>query len=1566
MAEDLDIPHVINEDTVAHIMKLNKGTSRETVIGGMRASGWRDDLKSAAPPKPPASRGPTDWSDVASRLDPNMPEEEYTKIQRHYFDSVIAPKVRHGYSVDATRDQWLKDNQRPKILSPLEQKLVQAGILATSATKAMIPGVDVSENEALLKGMAKRDGVSTSYLDTAGALVGMGLPLEGLLSITGPMSKALATQFIKSGKAVDVISKISRGGLAFAAYDALEAKDGDRVAAATRGALWGSIAEAGMGAVFGFSDKTANKVIQNAVNEKLPGPIEPVKLEMEPSTPAVRSRIVVPDWERPEAAVEDTGMGKIETERPVEPSAKPTTGGAVQPSATPAPKKLSLEEGKPGQERITVPDWERPGPAIGPLEIQPRPSVNPRTQMQSTVADALSATVQDARKKGYLTGPMVETPSMSGLRVITKDAEGLPTLHTVPRGEEAKYIGIVSEVLDNGGEIDGIHFHPSSRARASEFMRSFAEKAEAEDQPLRMKTVPGKAGDVARNLNKLGLRGTVVDDATVHVGPEAGWVQARRARQVTKEMTNRDAGKLPPAPPDDTSKTMMRIGEIRNRVRLSGEGRGETVPRAEHQELHHLAGDIGAKYGLTRTQVGQLALRYFENTAAGKGEPDSVIKMLDRFQGRGEPFGAAEGERPPVGFDRESRIRGYRKPTPSENLQWDAEGKQLASLPGRLSFRPTSMSLILKQSSETSGLAGAVVDTPQGPMRILSADADRGTVYHEGIHEGIAHAGMDNEAFVKMIDKSHRSTVAGIGQQLKKQWPDSYGEMPFHQLMNETFTHAAEAIRMNNEPYLEELGRWDTSVDHVKAFVGDTAGQLLEKSFSLDTAPTRVFQRRLNDLLRRTTPFRSDALARAQANGYTTWFNPETEQWVMRDGEGREFLKPTISDVWDHVEGSDPSSHFPDVAHKAYFKGLRGPIVPRGTEPVDGPATLEVEQPPLGYQALRSITQPTLDWAANVQGKLNKYNVPLKFYDAIKSVDEARKLANPVMDRLGTELKSILEGVPKARRLDYGEVLARDEREWPAMATALGLNTEDMANVRELSEWGKRNKADGGVDLQKTLQAIRKVRETGGNVQRALGGTKGAIAEAISNGQLGYSDLHVGNVAQWSIRQSIADKFMDEPLKALEELSRTKTGSGKLVLDQIQWPIRNYVNYMRGIPDQSQRILNSWIEGMTNFGERRIGELNKYLPDGLKIPEKFGTPKELMAKYQLLLYTAGLGARPAVFLRDTFQSMYALSVMGPSAFAEGMAKALTSAGRDEAEAAGALIHGRNVGEAFGDISGDLPQSGRISDYAVKVADKLLAPSRYGHNIGRQIAYLGEKSRAMREIARYRAGAITDPGELANRTGLWFQDEAPRSRLLAMAADPTVPIEEAAKQFGLAMNDGTQFALRSGTQGAVLRTGMGRIFGQYGTWPSNYIEFVRKMSSRAMDNPKKGVPAMGMWMAMNYGAFQAAHAMGIDAAKWLWFSPAGYAGSPNLELVQNIMAAPEESQAGLEARRKLHETPFEYLPTGVEMRAILRSIEDGEVNIPRILGFKPLDKQQDIDFDTWLAVETGFERPPRRP
>jgi hypothetical protein len=340
-----------------------------------------------------------------------------------------------------------------------------------------------------------------------------------------------------------------------------------------------------------------------------------------------------------------------------------------------------------------------------------------------------------------------------------------------------------------------------------------------------------------------------------------------------------------------------------------------------------------------------------------------------------------------------------------------------------------------------------------------------------------------------------------------------------------------------------------------------------------------------------------------------------------------------------------------------------------------------------------------------------------------------------------------------------------------------------------------------------------------------------------------------------------------------------------------------------------------------------------------------------------LVTTANMGARPALFVRDVAVGLMQLGVGGPKLFAEGVARMMTREGREAAQKY--LVHTADIQGYFGDLTGDLP-TGRGPELFNKFADTVLLPSRLGHNIPRMIAGLGEESSALREIAKYRAGKI-DAGELLNNTSAWFQDPAARTRLLGFAdARSGLTTQEAAEKFAHFFNDTTQFSMTRGTQGAIFRTGAGKLLGQYGTWPANYQQFVRKMAARALENPKKGVPAMATFMALNYGALSGAKALSVDASKWLFFSPAGYASSPAMGMLSDIMVAPEETTAGREARGRLLQAPVSNLmPLGTQFNSVMSAFEsDGSVNIPRLLGFRPA-KDQDKDLEDWLKQESGL-------
>lgn len=1647
----------------------------EDVRARLRNKLFGDPLPSEVEDKPRTS-----WADVNAQLDPNMPQEQYDAIRQRYFVDQVAPRVRRGYSVADTYQEFLKKTERPKALSSSETALVKTGQLVSSAVKAMAPGMGLTkELDDAITPMADRDGIKSPVLETVGQAIGMGINMEALLPIVGAGTAALIPKFIQGQKAAAIASKVARGGLAFGIYDALAAEDGDRVNAGLRGAALGSLFEVGIGAVFGFGEKATQEAVKDTINNTslavIPkeGPYTRVqgtvhvrgdsRYPMRAPISGLLSETATPEtkllgsgvYEMPESpmepainakqAVEEHGFvedlvqidgvyqkqlgnmsrGEMAARDPKRFVAEEqqrrmaetiATSGSMEsgqafPGLAPLPAKVAppaeglvrLYRGVPKDatgplKSGKLPNWitdssgkwftdntnmakayareggsisyvDVPKEAAASWAVEGRPNefllpdvaVKASMPMQAAVTEAEVQAVTQAKKLGYLVGPMRET-GRKGLTATLRDAEGNTQMLPIARGKEGEAIGLISELLQKGGSMDMLEFHPASKTRAIEIMRHFADIAEGEDFPLRMMVNKGEAGEMAAQLNKMGLRGTVVSDSTLLVGPEAPWVRAQRAKKFASAF---EEMKAQIAADDAIGQKLARIGDIRNRVILSGEGEGPAVPRAEHAEMHHLAGELGSEYGLTRAQVGQIAL---EAVAKGDGKA-----LLEKFAGSGEKFGAKAGEAVPPGWDVASRLPGYKKgdaimerggqvlgvipesevegftsrvtpreaapPREVEGVRSSrgkitevmAPASERTVWEGTIRERPVGRTKVVKKLP--NGYRAMAISTEEGPLRVIQENATRGDLYHERTHVGMMTSGADRQLHKLMPEGAYR-----IGKELsagvKKLFPTYTGIDPVSAL-NEAFVHAAEAIRFNDTAMLEELSKFDGSVEDIKGFVNQTAGKLLEHSRSGEGAVIRQYQRALSDLVRRTDNDVAVALRKASQFGWDTWFDPELGQWVMRDGEGRTVLKKEISEVWDHVHQYDPSDHFPDSAGAAYFKGVKGPIVPEGTEPIGEAPTPELVDLPWGWIPVSSRYKPTLDAAARVQSFLDKHGFDVPVLKRFQAVDKAWTAAGPRIDELTKARNSILKGVSSSKQQGYAEVLSyKNESQWAAVADKYKLDAQDMSNIRMMKTWAEDIKARSNVDMIDGLETMRAVRA----------GTKledlpdGLWKTAITHGSISPKDLNAGRVSQYVIRKSIDLEYMNKPLGEVEDLLKIKGPSGKPLLGPVKYMIDNHLNYMRGIPDASQEAINFAV--------------SKFFPEKF-----FGPHKEILRKYMLALYVSGLGARPVTFIRDIYNGAQTFAAMGPTAFAEGMKLALTKEGRAKAEAV--LLKGRDINEFMGDITGTLSSGGKWSQQAVRIGDALLAPSRWGNNVNRYIAYLGEEARSTRALKRYLVDK--DLGALTNSTGLAFLDAPVRSDLLARAATMKGPEEIAAlaDEIGKSFNDATNFAMRHGTQPALLKTGAGRLFGQYATWPANFIQYSRKMSNMVVENPKVGIPAAARWLGTNYAAYKAAEALGVTASNWLFFSPAAWSGSPNLELLGNILAAPSEDERGLQARHDILRFGKNLVPAGVQLDNLYDAFEEGDLSLPRLLGFKP-KKGRDLELDEWLAKESGIK------
>jgi hypothetical protein len=356
-------------------------------------------------------------------------------------------------------------------------------------------------------------------------------------------------------------------------------------------------------------------------------------------------------------------------------------------------------------------------------------------------------------------------------------------------------------------------------------------------------------------------------------------------------------------------------------------------------------------------------------------------------------------------------------------------------------------------------------------------------------------------------------------------------------------------------------------------------------------------------------------------------------------------------------------------------------------------------------------------------------------------------------------------------------------------------------------------------------------------------------------------------------------------------------------------------------------------------------------------------------------YAAGLGLRASIPLRDALQVFSTgLPILGPTRFLRGLTKAFTREGLEFASENGALLKKLQIGELYGDVFNEIP-TGASTDWITKFANKLLSPSRWGHNAARNVMFNGEYASAIEAVQNFRKGRLSWDDLVHNETSLWWNDKPVVDRIRGQIGDTGFSDHDIAKNIALETLDLTMWPYRRGTQPSVLRTGAGRVFGQFGMWPLNYGDFLRRGAVKFSESPKNAMKATALWGVANYSAVAAMNAMGADVGKWFWFSPAAVEMSPHAQFLIDLAESPKDSQEGREARKRAIQYPLDFFPAGIEMRNIGRALEsdedffDADGNLSpsalRVLGFTPLKDVPERDLEDEIIYQMGFGHEQRR-
>lgn len=1636
---------------------------------------------------------PQNFLDIAKSFPKEMSAETYDAARRQYFQQVIVPKIKTGENYQATWEKFKTLTERAPLLDTFQRGMIAPTLAATSAVKTLVEPLRnldftgdktmlqffnaLEDQEAKLTHLGDREGLNTAGPRALGSLGGMALDFEALSTVLGPTASSLFGDAAQSGRLAQLGERMTRGGLAFGTYDALNEEHGNRFVAGAKGFGIG----AGIDLVLGtpgllFKRSGAAKEVaeamktRTAMGERVPPPIDEAiaqqtahqaevsRLEGRSNLWSFNSgmhgaRLVVKDvsgalspieikpgrefdayqqamnvvrqggsFEHIEVHPEDQRIANefLRIQQGVESAKAKSTFVRTAPNQAEAVAAQANSAGLPaevvGPSTVHVATVEARAPgggAAAPTRVQAPAVLKPSA---TEIEEILRAKNVSEQNRDFLTQQLTkiwdpDVPAedkASRIKAVAKvapellpenyAASALPRsgsggldMETIKRQIEAKGL----DALGYTPSVTHIFPHPDNPQRVLAYVQ-----ANEFEVARSAATILGEKMGPAYDFRPMGPAGRVGEVAVSQVEPTEWWEEAQAAERSRNLRQARFKGD-----------------------RLSWE---DIEAEAEFHDVPKGEVDFEALVGKTKAEVEKAlqATRFRlaelqTGEAAARSAPTAKASDVEKMRGEGKISSLA---------DRVPRTElnpvDLRTGKPIHDLIGESVGGKFVERgPGEIVLRsskpgipkavlgPESMSELSPgaKAAATSDMREALYKLgvqlpdsvgPGTPGVLLRDDWDRPTLWHEMLHANSYSAGL-MEHFPTLVPDVDKGTALSIAKGLSDHFT-AYSVSGPSEMINEAYTHAAQAFRFNDTEYLNFLAKLDTSLRQVARFVNGTSQGILDTLDieGLESKAKRDLQRSTMDLVRRTDRNVIGLLQQAvheTGTGLDAWFDP-ARGWVLKDSETSERVFKNLDKLWDHMLIFDRNDSAPSYSFMPDKAGVRGGLGPVGKGP-NGAAPPNAELPTgsmMAGTALSALWRPMLPWAASAHEAVNKVlrvkGLNLDIYGKVRAVDEAAMKSDAWRREWFKKGADILQHFDQPKMYDVMQYLTHTPVErTQKLMTALKFTQDEALRAEQFGGLLDELEKETGINTKEFLRSTYpKLRGASYDPTFVWGPgisekNAGFWEKAVRyDGTFEPRDLHAGRFYNFLINSGVEKKFTGEALGDLNKVINAKAGDQYLIPPTIRYPLQNYHNYMRGLPDMSTKFMNDALTGFFNFMNKRIAQVNEFMPEGVKLPVMVTPPRQLLNRFTLMSYVGGMGARPAVMLRDSMQALTGgLTVLGPERFNRALQLAMTSEAGEFAKKAGALLEGSNPGELYGDIFREMPPGGKgWFDKLARWSNMLLSPSRWGHNFGRRIVFMGEYTDALDTISKLRESVDPEriksgriPKEAVNlhdllyKTTLHFADGPRQAQLIGEALDLSKPVEGVAKKFGLEAVDITQFPYRRGTQPLALRYGVGRILGQFGVWPANYIDFAQRLGRKWANNPQFYSKNVAMWAAVNYAASSAFESAGVDSSRWFWQSPMGFAGSPHYQFITNLMVAPENSQQGRDARKAVLEYPISFVPAEAELQGIIKAIEDegftewppSQSTLLRTLGFKPLvQHQQDYDFQQWTRHQLGFK------
>lgn len=871
--------------------------------------------------------------------------------------------------------------------------------------------------------------------------------------------------------------------------------------------------------------------------------------------------------------------------------------------------------------------------------------------------------------------------------------------------------------------------------------------------------------------------------------------------------------------------------------------------------------------------------------------------------------------------------------------------------------RPLAQRTMLSDPSQTGFMgenwgAAAFVKEGTKPQIYYVRDAtNKATVFHENLHGHVGYLGMTKLVSDLFEDKMGKTLFGAFSEPVRKAYQARglWGE--------ELFTYLSQAVRTNDNEFIQAFVDADGSRQEIMHYLDGKVNTILDE---LATKNDSIFKRRLEVKLR-DLKLRSGSIADLEADveklGYSLFYDGEGFQlWDPREMSVKTFK--TRQDLIGHIQEDfappltapeliDTSflpEGLPRASHRSPVKGGSGlPPVQTDLSPVTLPQGGRIRS---GWKPFSFLLRPREQWMESVA----RENDWPELYDTYREVIAAELEANKFAQLWETKLGDLLGDLTKnpERRKALGAY--RHAKATKEAAEELGITPEEIVLSKRITEeiTDPLFRELGVGDHAKYVEEyLPRLRANGWDPDKLKPSSKLSPEEikfwAHMNrvGLLDPRDNDLGRVLGVYIQAGAKKKFMEEPLAKLAKLNNLKTEEGEFVAGNLQPLIGRTIEHFRGQPDFTYQVVNSAMNSMLDGFRGAIAKANKVLPESLRL-EGFMEGKEgkdLLGKWMLMMYSGSMGLRPMAYIRDGIQMlMTTYPILGGKYTREGIKTIFSGAKAGQSsfiyqipKAYGAIIEHSPLQDLYS-ATGQM-EKGKVAEFA----EWTMKPLKWSNNLNRLASFWGHQKKAF--------DAISSGGELdqvVKESGITWLPKQLKDKFVAELQAKPKDIDDFTYRLAKELTDMSQWNYSRGASPGAYKYAVGRLFGMYGTWPLNYIEYLRMLYSQGDKSEK--IKAFARLGAAHYSVLAMGDVAGVDTATWVFSSPAAFGGSPIFNSIVNIPGSVDfETYNGDRARREVVKPVFPLsIPAGLTIQQLLELVaNDDPDGWAKLFGFRPM-------------------------